>query len=55
MMKPIVTSLSIERPLLLEAKKVAKDRRQSLSSYLCTLIELDVRKGESDKPKKAAA
>jgi hypothetical protein len=56
-MKQAIASISIEKPLLEEARKVAKARRQSLSSYLCTLIELDVLKSEykSDKSRKLAA
>jgi len=50
-MKQAIVSISDEKPLLQKARKLAKERRQTFSGYLCTLIDLDVRKGE---PKKAA-
>lgn len=54
-MKQAITAISIEKPLLENGRKVAKARRQSFSAYLCTLIELDVRKGESEKQARKAA
>jgi len=41
-MKLAIASISIEKPLVKRAKERAKARRQSLSSYLCSLIELDL-------------
>lgn len=48
-MKPSLTSISIEKPLLDRARKVAKARRQSFSAYVATLIEIDIRNGAADQ------
>lgn len=52
-MKQAIVSISVEKPLLKRARKAAKDRRQTFSGYLCTLIDLDVRKGSVEKTKAA--
>jgi len=43
-MKPSITTISVEKPLLDRARKAAKVRRQSFSSYVATLIETDLLK-----------
>jgi len=48
-MKQALTSISLERPLLDSARKVAKTRRQSFSAYVATLLEMDLKKAQAQQ------